>query len=160
MRSWLLATRTSTVSTASFLCVKGRFAQSVREHGSAHSHADDSVQERRQADSRRPGTKRFVTSPNGSTVLPTSDGRNSIGVVGSPRLTNEALHVLHKFATDLVGTENYTVTGSLSVSRLSSTTSARRSDTSRHSLRRNGVLLIGGEPEELQPLTGKQIGKL
>jgi NADH-quinone oxidoreductase subunit G len=30
-------------------------------------------------------------------------GRNSIGVVGSPRLTNEALFVLHRFATELVG---------------------------------------------------------
>ncbi len=37
-------------------------------------------------------------------------GRDAIGVVGSPRLTNESLFVLRKFATELVGTDNYTVT--------------------------------------------------
>src|SRR6266516_1542180 len=34
-------------------------------------------------------------------------GRNAVGVVGSPRLTNEALYSLQKFALELVGTQNY-----------------------------------------------------
>jgi NADH dehydrogenase/NADH:ubiquinone oxidoreductase subunit G len=34
-------------------------------------------------------------------------GPNSIGVLGSPRLTNEALYSLRKLATDAIGTENY-----------------------------------------------------
>src|SRR5437879_9887877 len=34
-------------------------------------------------------------------------GKDSIAVVGSPRLTNEALYCLRKFAKELVGTENY-----------------------------------------------------
>src|SRR5262249_13602991 len=42
-------------------------------------------------------------------------GRNSIGVVGSPRLTNEGLHTLHRFANELVGTDNYTVADSFSL---------------------------------------------
>ena len=54
-------------------------------------------------------------------------GRNAIGVVGSPRLTNEALYVLHKFATELVGTDNYTTTDLFSLQDVSSRTSARRS---------------------------------
>ncbi len=83
-------------------------------------------------------------------------GRNSIGVVGSPRLTNEALHVLKKFATDLIGTENYTVADSFSLKPFFASLGARLA-THRDIRHAKTILLIGGEPEELQPLTGKQI---
>ena len=83
-------------------------------------------------------------------------GRNAVGVVGSPRLTNESLYVLHKFATELVGTSSYAVTDAFSLSSffrdlgspLASHRDIRYSKT---------IVVIGGEPEELQPLTGKQI---
>ena len=83
-------------------------------------------------------------------------GRNSIGVVGSPRLTNEALYLLKKFATELIGTENYTVADSFSLKPFFDNLGAPLA-THRDIRHAGTILLIGGEPEELQPLTGKQI---
>jgi NADH-quinone oxidoreductase subunit G len=83
-------------------------------------------------------------------------GRNAIGVVGSPRLTNEALHVLHKFATELVGTENYTTTDLFSLKNFFDNLGAPLA-THRDIRYAKTILLIGGDPGELQPLTGKQI---
>ena len=89
-------------------------------------------------------------------AIANENGRNSIGVVGSPRLTNEALHVLHRFATELVGTENYTTTELLSLrsffkhlgGQLATHSDIRYAKT---------IVQIGGDPSELQPLTGKQM---
>ena len=83
-------------------------------------------------------------------------GRNAIGVAGSPRLTNEALYVLHKFATDLVGTDNYTATDAFTLKPFFDNLGAPLA-THRDIRYAKTILLIGGEPEELQPLTGKQI---
>jgi NADH-quinone oxidoreductase subunit G len=83
-------------------------------------------------------------------------GRNAIGVVGSPRLTNEALYVLHRFATDLVGTDNYTATDAFTLKPFFDNLGAPLA-THRDIRYAKTILLIGGEPEELQPLTGKQI---
>jgi NADH-quinone oxidoreductase subunit G len=83
-------------------------------------------------------------------------GASSIAVLGSPRITNEANYVLYKFATEVVGTENYTATDAFSLvpffdnlgSQLATHRDIRHAKT---------ILLIGGEPEELQPFTGKQM---
>ena len=83
-------------------------------------------------------------------------GRDAIGVVGSPRSTNEALYVLHKFATDLVGTDNYTTTDAFTLKPFFDNLGAQLA-THRDIRYAKTILLIGGEPEELQPLTGKQI---
>lgn len=85
-----------------------------------------------------------------------ANGPNALAVVGSPRLTNEALYTLFKFATELVGTENYTATDAFSLKPFFENLGgplATHNDI-RHAAT---ILLIGGEPEELQPLTGKQI---
>jgi NADH-quinone oxidoreductase subunit G len=83
-------------------------------------------------------------------------GRDSIGVLGSPRITNEALYVLKKFATELIGTENYTVSDVFSLKPFFESLGAPLA-THRDIRHAKTILLIGGEPEELQPLTGKQI---
>jgi NADH-quinone oxidoreductase subunit G len=83
-------------------------------------------------------------------------GRNAIGVAGSPRLTNEALYVLRKFATELVGTENYTTTDLHSLQPFFDNLGAPLA-THRDIRYAKTILLIGGDPSELQPLTGKQI---
>src|SRR5215213_1512235 len=83
-------------------------------------------------------------------------GRNAVGVVGSPRLTNEALHVLHKFATELVGTDNYTATDSFSLKTFFENLGAPLA-THREIRHASTILMIGGDPGELQPLTGRQI---
>ena len=59
----------------------------------------------------------------------------AIGVVGSPRLTNEALYVLRKFATELVGTDNYTTTDRFQSQAVLREPRRAARDASRHSLR-------------------------
>ena len=83
-------------------------------------------------------------------------GRNAIGVVGSPRLTNESLHVLRRFATELVGTENYTTTDLYSLQTFFENLGAPLA-THRDIRYAKTIVLIGGDPSELQPLTGKQV---
>jgi len=83
-------------------------------------------------------------------------GRNSVGIIGSPRLTNEALYLLKKFATELVGTENYTVSDATNFQPFFANLSAPLA-THRDIRHARTIILLGGEPEELQPLTGKQI---
>jgi NADH-quinone oxidoreductase subunit G len=83
-------------------------------------------------------------------------GANSLGVIGSPRITNEANYLLHKFATELVGTKNFTVSDAHSLKPFFDNLGAPLA-THRDIRYAKTILLIGGEPEELQPLTGKQI---
>ena len=83
-------------------------------------------------------------------------GRDAVGVVGSPRLTNEANYSLYKFARELVGTANYTATEAFSLKPFLDNLGSPLA-THRDIRFARTILLIGGEPEELQPLTGKQI---
>src|SRR5215813_8567944 len=83
-------------------------------------------------------------------------GRNSIGVVASPRLTNESLYVLNKFTKELIGTENYAIADAFLLKSFFKNLGAPLA-THRDIRHAKTILLIGGEPEELQPLTGKQI---
>jgi NADH-quinone oxidoreductase subunit G len=83
-------------------------------------------------------------------------GRDALAVVGSPRITNEANYLLYKFATELVGTNNYTTTDTFSLKPLFDNLGSLLA-THRDIRYAKTILLIGGEPEELQPLTGKQI---
>jgi len=83
-------------------------------------------------------------------------GANSIGVVGSPRLTNEANYALLKFAREVVETENYTATEAFSLTPFFENMSAPLA-THKDIRHAKTIILIGGEPEELQPLTGRQI---
>ncbi|HEY8185014.1 MAG TPA: molybdopterin-dependent oxidoreductase [Pyrinomonadaceae bacterium] len=84
------------------------------------------------------------------------NGRDALGVVGSPRITNEANYLLYKFATELVGTNNYACTDSHNLKPFFDNLGAPLA-THRDIRYAKTILLIGGEPEELQPLTGKQI---
>jgi len=138
-----------------FLCIKGRFAHPFVNH-------EDRIK------------TPLIRYKKGGKLIPATwdeairhvaerldavandNGRNAVAVVGSPRLTNEALYVLHKFATELVGTENYTTTDKFSLKsffdHLGSPLATHRDI--RHA---KTIVVIGGEPEELQPFTGKQI---
>jgi NADH-quinone oxidoreductase subunit G len=138
-----------------FLCIKGRFGHPFINH---------------EARIRTP----LIRYKKGGKLIPTTwdeairhvaqrldaiandHGRNSIGVVGSPRLTNEALYTLHKFANELVGTENFAVSDAFSLKPFFQNLGGLLA-THRDIRYAKTILLIGGEPEELQPLTGKQI---
>lgn len=83
-------------------------------------------------------------------------GSNSVAVVGSPRLTNEALYCLHKFAKEVVETENFAIDDAFSLKPFFANLGGALA-THRDIRHAKTIILIGGEPEELQPLTGKQI---
>jgi NADH-quinone oxidoreductase subunit G len=83
-------------------------------------------------------------------------GPESIGVVGSPRLTNESNYALMKFAREVVGTDKYTATDAFSLAPFFKNLGGQLA-THRDIRQAKTILLIGGEPEELQPLTGRQI---
>ena len=89
-------------------------------------------------------------------VIAEANGRHSIAVIGSPRITNEALYSLKKFATEVVGTENYAIADAFSLTAFFDNLGGPLA-THRDIRHAKTIVLIGGEPEELQPLTGKQI---
>jgi NADH-quinone oxidoreductase subunit G len=138
-----------------FLCIKGRFAHPFVNH-----------EERL----RTP----LIRYKKGGRLIPTTwdeaikhvaarlqevqaaHGPQSIGVVGSPRLSNEANYALLKFAREAIGTENYTATEAFSLAPFFENLGAPLA-THRDIRHAKTILLIGGEPEELQPLTGRQI---
>lgn len=84
------------------------------------------------------------------------NGPDSIAVVGSPRLTNEALYCLRKFSTEVVDTQNYAVADAFSLKPFFESLAGTLA-THQDIRYAKTIVLIGGEPEELQPLTGKQI---
>ncbi len=83
-------------------------------------------------------------------------GPNSLAIVGSPRITNEANYLLYKFATELVGTTNFTTTDAFSLKPFFDNLGGAIA-TQRDIRYAKTILVIGGEPEELQPLTGRYI---
>lgn len=83
-------------------------------------------------------------------------GGNAVGIVGSPRLTNEALYCLRKFAGEVIETENVAVDDAFSLKSFFDNLGGKLA-THRDIRYAKTIVLIGGEPEELQPLTGKQI---
>jgi predicted molibdopterin-dependent oxidoreductase YjgC len=64
--------------------------------------------------------------------------------------------VLHKFATDLVGTENYTTTDLLNLRSFFENLGGPLA-THRDIRYAKTIVQIGGDPSELQPFTGKQM---
>lgn len=138
-----------------FLCVKGRFAHPFVNH---EARIKTPLIRYKKGGKLIPATWdeaiRHVAGRLDSVA--NEHGRNSVGVVGSPRLTNEALYLLHKFATELVGTQNYTTTDAFDLKSFFDNLGAPLA-THRDIRYAKTIVLIGGEPEELQPLTGKQI---
>jgi NADH-quinone oxidoreductase subunit G len=138
-----------------FLCIKGRFA---------HPFVNHEERIRMPLIRYRKGGKLVPATWDEALALVTSKlqavkdghGASAIGVVGSPRLTNEANYALMRFAREVVGTENITATDAFSLAPFFKNLSGPLA-TTRDIRFAKTILLIGGEPEELQPLTGKQI---
>jgi NADH-quinone oxidoreductase subunit G len=138
-----------------FLCIKGRFAHPFVNH-----------EERlRTPLVRYKKGGRLVPSTWDEAVrfaaqrlqeVKAAHGGGSIGVVGSPRLTNESNWAMLRFAREVAGTDKYTATEAFSLAPFFENLSAPIA-THRDIRRAKTILLIGGEPEELQPLTGRAI---
>lgn len=138
-----------------FLCVKGRFGHPFVNH-------EDRI--RTPLIRYRKGGKLIPATWDDAIrhvaqkldAIASEHGPDAIGVVGSPRITNEANYALYKFATELVGTKNYTATDAFSLKPFFDNLGGPLA-THRDIRLARTIVLIGGEPEELQPLTGKQI---
>ncbi len=85
-----------------------------------------------------------------------NEAGNKVGVVASSRLTNEAIFTLKRFATEAVGTENYAVSDAYDLSPVFDNLSVPLC-THKEIRYAKTILLIGGEPEEEQTFTAKQM---
>lgn len=138
-----------------FLCVKGRFGHPFINH---------------ETRIRTP----LIRHQKGGRLVPTTwdeairfiaenldrvvgeHGSNAVGVLASPRLTNESVYVLKKFATEVIETENFAISDAFSLRPFFENLGGALA-THKDIRYAKTIVLIGGEPEELQPLTGKQI---
>jgi NADH-quinone oxidoreductase subunit G len=82
-------------------------------------------------------------------------GKN-VGVVASCRLTNESIFTLKRFATEVVKTDNYAVADAYDLAPFFDNLSVPLC-TPKEIRYAKTILLIGGEPEEEQTFTAKQI---
>ncbi len=85
-----------------------------------------------------------------------ASGKESIGFIGSPRLTNESLFTLKKFANEVVENQNYAVSDANNWTQFFANLSAPLA-THKDIRHAKTILLIGGNPKERHPLTDKQI---
>lgn len=81
---------------------------------------------------------------------------SNVGVVASPRLTNEAIFTLKRFAKEVVGSDNYAVSDRYDLSAFFDNLSAPLA-THKDIRKAKTIILIGGEPDEEQTFTAKQI---
>lgn len=138
-----------------FLCIKGRFAHPFVNH---EERIRTPLIRYKKGGKLIPATWDDAVSFAAGKLqeIVNASGGDSVGVVGSPRLTNESAWALLRFARDVVGTRRYTATEAFSLAPFFDRMSAPLA-THKDIRHAKTILLIGGEPEELQPLTGRQI---
>lgn len=78
------------------------------------------------------------------------------GVIASPRLTNESVYTLGRFAKEVLGSDNFAVSDRYDLSPFFDNLSVPL-DTHKQIRTAKTILLIGGEPEEEQTYVAKQI---
>ncbi len=81
---------------------------------------------------------------------------SDVGIIASPRLTNEAIFTLGKFAKDVVKTENIAISDKQDMSAFFANLSVPLA-THNEIRYAKTIIQIGGEPEEEQTYTAKQI---
>ena len=81
---------------------------------------------------------------------------DKVGVVASSRLTNESIFTLKRFAKEVAGNDNYAVSDSYDLAPFFDNLSVPLC-THKEIRHAKTILLIGGEPEEEQTFTAKQM---
>jgi len=84
------------------------------------------------------------------------ESENSVGVVATARLTNESIFTLKRFAKEVANSDNFAVSDAYDLSPLFDNLSVPLA-THKEIRYAKTILLIGGEPEEEQTFTAKQI---
>ncbi|HEX8069791.1 MAG TPA: molybdopterin-dependent oxidoreductase [Pyrinomonadaceae bacterium] len=138
-----------------FLCIKGRFAHPFVNH---EDRLKTPLIRYKKGGRLVPATwdEAINYTAEKMRAIGEAHGADAFGVVGSPRLTNEANYALLKFARECIGTEQFTATDAFSLAPFFANLGAGLA-THRDIRYAKTIILVGGEPEELQPLTGKQI---
>jgi NADH-quinone oxidoreductase subunit G len=138
-----------------FLCIKGRFGHPFVNH---EERLRTPLIRYRKGGKLIPATWDDAIKFTASRLeeIANAHGASSIAVVGSPRITNEANYALYKFASEVVGTKNYSATDAFNLVPFFENLGGALA-THRDIRHAKTILLIGGEPEELQPLTGRQM---
>ncbi|MEJ7699340.1 MAG: molybdopterin-dependent oxidoreductase [Pyrinomonadaceae bacterium] len=85
-----------------------------------------------------------------------NESGNNIGVVASARLTNESIFTLKRFATEAANSNNYAVSDAYDLTPFFDNLSVPLA-THKEIRHAKTILLIGGEPEEEQTFTAKQM---
>jgi NADH-quinone oxidoreductase subunit G len=85
-----------------------------------------------------------------------ADYGNSVGVIASARLTNESLFTLKRFAKEVVKSDNFAIADRYDLSAVLDNLSVPLA-THQDIRYASTILLVGGEPEEEQTFTAKQI---
>src|ERR671932_633923 len=138
-----------------FLCIKGRFAHPFVNH---EERLRTPLVRYKKGGRLVPATweeaVRFATEKLKG--VKDAHGGGAVGVVGSPRLTNESNWAMLRFARDVAGTDKYTATEAFSLAPFFENLSAPLA-THKDIRYAKTIVLVGGEPEELQPLVGRQI---
>ncbi|HVF29361.1 MAG TPA: molybdopterin-dependent oxidoreductase [Pyrinomonadaceae bacterium] len=80
----------------------------------------------------------------------------AFGVVASARLTNESVFTLKRFAKEVAGTDNFAVSDRYDLSAVLDNLSVPLA-THKDIRNAGAILLVGGEPEEEQTFTAKQV---
>lgn len=80
----------------------------------------------------------------------------STGVVATSRLTNEAVFTLKRFATEVAGSESYAISDNYDLSAIFDNLTVPLA-THKEIRTAKTIVVIGGEPEEEQSFTAKQI---
>lgn len=80
----------------------------------------------------------------------------STGVIASPRLTNESVFTLKRFASEVLKTKNYAVDDATDLAPFFDNLSAPLC-THKEIRHAKTIVLIGGEPEEEQTFTAKEV---
>jgi NADH-quinone oxidoreductase subunit G len=138
-----------------FLCIKGRFAHPFVNH---EERLRTPLVRYKKGGRLVPATWDEAVRFAAAKLQEVKDahGGGSVGVVGSPRLTNEANYSLLKLAREVFGTDKHTASEAFSLVPFFENLGAALA-THRDIRHAKTILLVGGEPEELQPLTGRQI---
>ena len=81
---------------------------------------------------------------------------NNVGVIASARLTNESIFTLKRFAKEVADSDNYAISDKYDLSAFFDNLSAPLA-THKEIRKAKTLILIGGEPDEEQTFTAKQM---
>ena len=81
---------------------------------------------------------------------------NNVGVIASARLTNESIFTLKRFAKEIADSDNYAISDKYDLSAFFDNLSAPLA-THKEIRKAKTLILIGGEPDEEQTFTAKQM---